>query len=127
MMNEGYEGLGKTGDVTAPASDATVTLYTSVATSVAGRGRRHKSVVLSMYSSHASADQGVIFEESDNGGTDWRTTKRRYLPATTRRKWRFRPSSPEWRIRYTNSTNTLTAFQWSLVADPYNDIADPRP
>lgn len=125
-MNNGYVVLGKTGDVTTPASGATATLYTTTGTVTAGRGQRWKLVVLNMYSSHLSGASGVIFEESDNGGTDWRVKSRRFLPATTRRTFVFRPSAPEWRIRYTNSANTLSAFQWSLMGDESDDKPTPQ-
>lgn len=140
-MNTGYEVLGKTGDsiynvstdaaVTQPASGVTVDLFdtTKIRTrtaSAVGRGQRRKRLILNLYSSHLSAASGVTFEESDDGGSNWRVKNRRFLPATTRRRFVFRPTAPEWRVRFANSANTLTAFQWSLLADDDDDTAEPQ-
>lgn len=127
-MNNGYVLLGKSGNVTAPAAEATVTLYSSTANvGAVGRGQRFKALHLNIYSSHASGASGVVFSESNDGGTNFEVKNRRFLPAAVYRRFTFRPKSPEWKIAFTNSASTLTAFRWSLMGDEGDDSAESQP
>ena len=105
-----------TGQISAPARGATLTLL-STSTTNSAEGTRWKKLILSAYSSHVSAADGVLFEESIDG-TNYRTLVSYTLAATTYTKYYVTVSAPILRVKYTNSANTLTAFELSLMGDP---------
>ena len=121
-----YDVLAKTGDIvnnvsTTPGSGATVVLYQSNLPGAARRGSRFKMIVLNITSSADSGANGVIFEESDDGGTNWDTLPQTftYLTASGRVKTYCKISAPEFRVRYTNSAAVLSTWRFSLLGDNY--------
>jgi hypothetical protein len=121
MHSTGFDVLSKTSDVAAPASGATVTLFSSTANnSAVGRGARFKKLILNLESSHDSAANGVQVSESDDDGTTWKTVyTRTYTQATDGRLKLVvnELGAPEIRVQYVNSANTLTTWRYSLLAD----------
>lgn len=106
------------GDQAKPGSSATITLWESdpAATSNTRLGLQHKRVVVNLYSSHASATDGLSFEES-NDNTNWRVLVTYTLAATTYSKYYVAMCAPFTRVRYTNSANTLTTWESAVLGD----------
>jgi hypothetical protein len=126
-MYEGYHLLSKTSDVAQPASGATVTLFNSTANSGAiGRGARFKTLVVNVQSSHDSAANGLVIEESDDDGVTWTAIYTKSYVAATDLRFKVRTgaiSAPELRVRFTNSANALTTWRFSVLGDPYFTLA----
>lgn len=116
------------GEQAAPASGATITIWDSTANfgdAAAGfppYGAEYRRLLLDLYSSHASATGGVIFEGSADG-TNWDFSEVYDLAATTATVVNYHVRTPHVRVRYTNSANTLTGWRMSLVGDTAS--ADP--
>lgn len=106
-----------TGDLSAPAAAATQTIYDSGANGV-NRGARFKSLLLTLYSSHVSGTDGVKFQRTVDGGTNWRDIVTYTLPATTLTTYIVDVNYDRWRVTYTNSSNTLTTYEMELLGDP---------
>ncbi len=113
VNKKGYTILAMTGDVATPASEATVVLWTSEN----NNGRAWKAIVANIYSSHVSATDGLMFEESNDGGTTWETLVTYTIAATAYSKREVQVSAPMVRVRYVNSANTLSAFRFSVLGD----------
>lgn len=103
--------------ISPPGSGSTITLWSSEA-AVTRRGCRWKRVVANIFSSHASAANGLIFEESSDDGANWQTLVTFSILAATYTKNVVAFSAPGARIRYINSANVLTAWQMSIMGDP---------
>ncbi len=120
---DGYEVLAKTGakvngvDTTLPTTGVTLVLYQSNLPSAAGRGARFKMLIITLYSSHASAANGVTADESHDGGSNWDNVSTTSLAATTATKVYVKVSAPELRVRFANSANNTTTFRYSIVGD----------
>ena len=106
------------GEQSPPASGATITIWESAAnTNSAYSGTRWKRLILNIYSSHDSAANGVEFEESADN-TNWRDlTTYTYANSDGLTKYSIAVSAPFIRVKYTNSANTLTAWEMSLLGD----------
>jgi len=124
-MDKGYVTLARgvaspaagSGEQSAPTSGETKTIWASNTNmNSAYAGTRWKRLILSIYSSHASATDGVKFEESADG-TNWRSLVTYTLSATTYTKYIVAPAAPYVRVRFENSANTLTSWEMSLLGD----------
>jgi hypothetical protein len=122
-MLEGFVVLSKTNNVTAPASGATATLFTTVPTgqTAAGRGARYKKLIINVESSADSAANGLVVAESDDGGTTWKTVyEATYTASGGRLKVVINEiGAPELRVTFANSAATLTTWRFSVLADCY--------
>lgn len=100
----------------APAAAATITLWDANANVAVPwpAVSAFERIALNIYSSHVSATNGVIIETSGDG-TNWRTYATYTLPATTNQTYDIPVTQPFMRIRYTNSDNTLTAWEMSVM------------
>ena len=106
-----------TGEQAAPTSGQTITLWSSADNvSASHAGARWKRLVINVYSSHASATDGLKIEESQNN-SNWRTLKTYTIAATTYTKNYVAVSAPFVRATYENSANTLTAWEMSVLGD----------
>ena len=106
------------GDQAAPGSGATITIWSSASNASGQRGgARFKRLVLNLYSSHASATNGVVFAESNDGGTTWRTLTEATLATTTYTKYDVAVSAPAVRVTFENSASTITTWEMSLLGD----------
>jgi len=120
---DGYEVLAKTGakvngvDTTLPATGVTLVLYQSNLRAAEGKGARFKMLILNLYSSHASAANGVTVDESNDGGSNWDNVFQTTLVATTATKAYVKVSAPELRVRFANSANNTTIFRYSIIGD----------
>ncbi len=115
-----YAVVSKTGNVAAPASGATVTLWDSLAQAAGNSGSRAKAIVVNVESSHDSATDGVQISESDDNGTTWKTVyTRTYTVAVDGRlKLVYKLiGAPDVRVRYINSANALTTWRYSVLVD----------
>jgi hypothetical protein len=117
------------GYIAAPGSGATITLWQSAPTpsndrrSIGpNRGRRFKRLVVNIYSSHASAVNGLAFQESQDE-TNWRDVVTYTIAATTYTKNYVAVSAPFVRVVYTNSAAVLTAWEMSVLGDAYERAA----
>lgn len=111
-------GASNPGDLAAPASGATQTIWSSDSNHNGQRGgARFKRLILNLYSSHASATDGVKVQESSDGGTTWRTLVDETLAATTYTKYDVAVSAPAVRVTYENSASTITTWEMSLLGD----------
>ncbi len=122
MTEDGQELLAKsfgTGAVAAPGSGATITLWASNANngSVYTTTSLYKRLIVNIYSSAASAASGLTFEESNDGGTNWRTVVSYTIAATTYTKNYVSVSAPYVRVRYVNSASVLTTWEMSVLGD----------
>lgn len=124
----GYVVISKTGNVSAPASGATVTLYDStlLASSTQlvprGTGARWRRIIVNIESSHDSAANGLKVLESDDGGTTWSAIAQRTYTQAVDGRLKFitvTTSAPEVQVTYTNSANTLTTWRYSVLGDLY--------
>lgn len=105
--------------VAAPGSGATVTLWLSTDNSrLAMQTARVKRLIINVYSSHASAANGLQIDESNDGGpTNWRNVVSYTVAATTYTKNYVAVSAPYVRVRYVNSANLLTTWEYSVLTD----------
>lgn len=105
------------GAVAAPASGATITLWSSSGNVVqATQGARYKRLVINVYASHLSAASGLQIDESvDN--SNWRNVVSYSIAATTYTKSYVSVSAPFVRVRYVNSANTLSTWEMSVLGD----------
>lgn len=114
-----------TGQISAPASGQTITLWASSPggdQQLAGTkpsGVRWKRIIVNIYASHASAASGLDFQESVDGVT-FRTNTAYSISATTYTKNIVSMSAPFLRVRYTNSANPLTTWEMSVIGDEYD-------
>jgi hypothetical protein len=120
-MNEDAQQLLATsfgsGAVAAPVSGATITLWSSIGNvTQATQGARYKRIIASIYSSHASAANGLSFQESVDA-TNWREVIAYSISAATYTKSYVSMSAPFLRVRYTNSASTLTTWEMSVLGD----------
>lgn len=113
------------GYVAAPGSGATITLWQSAPTpntdrrSIGpNRGRRFKRLVVNVFSSHLSAANGLVFQESQDE-VNWRDLITYSIVAVTYTKNYVAVSAPFVRVTYANSANVLTAWEMSVLGDAY--------
>tara|TARA_R110000868_G_scaffold85529_4_gene240558 strand:+ start:1363 stop:1758 length:396 start_codon:yes stop_codon:yes gene_type:complete len=110
-------GTEDPGLVAKPASGATITLWSSASNQNSSfGGPRFKRLIVSIYSSHASAASGLAFQESHDG-TNWRDLVSYSISATTYTRSDVAVAAPYVRVRYTNSANTLTTWEMSVLGD----------
>lgn len=108
---------GVTGDSSMPGSGATVTLWTSDSNNQTRNDTPHwKMIIVNIYSSHASAANGLQFDESNDGST-WRNLVSFSIAATTYTKNMVQVSAQYVRVRYVNSANVLTTWEMSIIGD----------
>ena len=110
--------------VAAPGSGATITLWDSTANSSGSKfmspyGVRYKRLVVTIYSSHVSAASGLQFDESTDGGANWRNIVSYTVAATTPTINYVSVGNHNIRVRYVNSANVLTTWEMSVVGDEY--------
>lgn len=104
------------GEQSAPASGATVTLWDSGDNNAgASRGARYKRYGVTIYSSHASAAVGLKFQRLIDG--NWRTVYEVAIAATTVTETYVAMLGSRHRITYANSANTLTAWEAEVFGD----------
>ena len=107
------------GEQSPPGSGATITIYDSTA---GNNGLQFSTpvpfsrLVLSINSSANSAASGVIVEGSEDNGTNWdaMTAAQTYLTGSGLTAYDIAVTSPQVRIRYTNSASVLTTWRMSL-------------
>lgn len=100
--------------VSAPGSGATISLWTSSATATSNA--RIKRVIVGIYSSHASAANGLQFDVSvDN--SNWRNLVSYSIAATTLTINYVATAAPFLRVRYVNSANALTTWEMWVETD----------
>jgi hypothetical protein len=123
LATRNLAGDASAGIEAAPGSGATVTLYDSGATDdpkIKPLGAVWKHVCLTIVSSHDSAANGLVLEEhrGDAAGT-WDATSFAETYAAANGLWKYYidPGARRWRLRYTNSANTLTAFRSEVLGD----------
>lgn len=109
-------GTGARGDIVAPGSGSTVTLWDSGNYT----GGKYKLLIVSIYSSHASAANGLQFDESWDEGANWDNIVSYTVAATTFTKNMIVVSAPRVRARYVNSANVLTAWRGGIMGDVYD-------
>jgi hypothetical protein len=107
-----------------PTSGQTITLWSSEGTvgpvqANADRGARWKRIWVNIYSSHASAADGLSFEETNDDGVNWDVNVSYTIAATTYTKVSVAVSAGGLRIRYTNSANTLSAWRFGVLGDSF--------
>ena len=123
LLEGGYQvlaklGLATTGKVDKPASGATITLWSSTTNGTKGAGRHYKGVYINIFSSHASAANGLTVEESSDEGTTWDAVATgTSISATTYTKTYVKVSAPEVRVRYANSASVVTTWRGSVMGD----------
>lgn len=108
-----------TSEQAGPAANATITLYDSTQDKPAGHARARPTqftrVTWNLLSSHDSAAGGVFIEESADG-SQWDSVQTGTYPATYSAAtgaavYDIFISKPYFRLRYTNSNNSLTKWQ----------------
>ncbi len=77
---------------------------------------RYRRLIWTVYSSHASATNGVSFEGSVDG-TNWDLLDQYTLAATTATTYIYHVRTRHVRLVFTNTNGTITAFRASLVGD----------
>lgn len=103
-----------------PASGATITIYDSTKDTPTGLSSPvplpFSRLVLNIYSSNDSAASGVVFNVSSDGGAHWRQkSAQTYSAASGLATYDVGTSGVNAiQIQYTNSANTLTAWEMSL-------------
>lgn len=101
----------------APGSSATVTLFRTTADGFADGSfaTTYCRYMLSVYSSHDSGSSGLTFQASVDG-TNWRTveTAATYANSNGLSTYDYLIKFPHLLIQYTNSANTLTAWEVAL-------------
>jgi hypothetical protein len=121
-------GTAANGYVAAPASAATITIYDSgsneaqqqLQVTTGSKGTRFKRVIMSSTSSHDSGASGVSFQASFDNGANWDVVVTYTDTAAGAPNIHYvSVAFPRWRIRYTNSANTLTAWRGCVVGDEY--------
>ena len=106
------------GAVAAPASGATITLWSSDGNAnIPTQAARYKKLIINLYVSHLSAASGLQVDESNDGGTTWRNLASYSIAATTYTKTYQTVSAPHVRVRYVNSANTLSTWELSVLGD----------
>ena len=106
------------GAVAAPGSGATITLWSSAGNiSVATQGARWKRIIVNLEVSHASAANGLQFDESADG-TNWHNVVSYSIAATpTYTKSYVSVAASFVRVRYVNSANVLTMWRMEVLGD----------
>jgi len=105
------------GDLAAPTSGQTITLWQSNSNvNSTWGGPRWKRLIINIYSSHASAANGLTIDESVDG-TNWRNVTSYTISATTYTKNYVAVSAPYIRVQYQNSANTLTTWEMAILGD----------
>lgn len=125
MGDDGYTLLRKgvttvtagTGEMTKPASGETITLWDSGSNNPgANRGNRYKRLGVFIYSSHASAASGLVFQRT-NDGTNWRDIVAYSVAATAETENWVAVGATRVRVTYANSANTLTTWEMEVLGD----------
>ncbi len=116
-------GVAADGYVVAPGSGAAITLWDSAPTVKQADGERYKRVIVSVFSSHASAASGLSFQETWDDGTNWDELVAYTVSAATYTKEVVAMSAPRVRVRYTNSASVLTAFRGGVIVDEYDNAS----
>ena len=120
---DGYEVLAKTlakvngVDTTLPTTGVTLVLYQSNLPNARGAGARFRTLIITLFSSHASAVNGVTVDESHDGGSNWDNVSTTSLAASTATKVYVKVSAPELRVRFANGANNTTVFRYSIIGD----------
>lgn len=113
-------GTAANGYVAAPGSGATITLWDSGSNDASGtKGARWRRLIISTYSSHVSATNGLTVDESWDNGTNWDNVGSYTVSATTYTKTYASVAAPRVRVRYANSANVLTSWRGGIVGDEY--------
>jgi hypothetical protein len=107
------------GEQSPPGSGATIVIYDSTANN---NGLQFSTnvpfsrLVLSINSSANSAASGVIIEGSEDNGANWDAMQaaQSYVSASGLTQYDILVTSPQVRIRYTNSAAVLTTWRMSL-------------
>lgn len=109
-------GAAGSGTEAPPASAATITILdTSSAPSVFKSGVPFQRIQLNVYSSHDSGASGVVFSSSFDNGTNFRTQDTdTYLNADGPTTFDYLMKGRHVKIAYTNSANTLTAWEMEV-------------
>jgi len=125
--NPGQELASASGiqaNVAAPASGATVTLWLSTDDRKPQQTARLKRLIVNVYSSHVSATDGLQIDECHIANADgtpvstsWRNVVSYTVAATTDTKNYISVSAPFLRVRYVNSANALTTWEYSVLTD----------
>lgn len=109
--------------VTAPASGATITLWTSPTNSLLPTlpepiGVRYKRIIVGLFVSHASLASGLQFDVSVDA-VNWRNLVSYSIAATTLTENYVSTAAPHLRVRYVNDANTLTTWEMWVIGDEY--------
>ena len=105
-----------------PGSGATVTLIDTTANG--GSWGRIKRIRFSIFSSHVSAANGVTIDGTDDRGTNWDNIAQSTLAATTPTIITQNMNAyPDFRVRYVNSANNLTAWRFAIIGEAYDQAA----
>lgn len=120
MIEDGQELLATSyggAAVAAPGSGATITLWSSAGNvASATMGARYKRIIVGVYSSHASAANGLQFDVSvDN--SNWINYISYSVAATTPTVQFVAMPAPFQRVRYVNSANVLTTWYMWVIGD----------
>lgn len=113
------------GEQSPPGNAATITIYDSTGGSTTGRDPNGAQfftpvpwsrLVLSIKSSADSGASGVLFEGSEDAGLNWDAMQagQTYLTANGLTQYDVLVTSPQVRIKYTNSAAVLTTWRMSL-------------
>ena len=127
MDNPGQElasAAGVQANVAAPGSGATVTLWLSTDSFKPEQTARIKRLIINVYSSAASAANGLQIDENNNANADgtpvsasWRNVISYSISATTYTKNFVAVSAPFVRVRYVNSASVLTNWEYAVLTD----------
>ncbi len=114
-------GTAAQGFVPAPGSGATITIWDSGNNDPSSsRAVRFKRLIYTNSSSADSGASGVVFQESADNGTNWKTIVSYTDTAVGAPNIRYVSISfPRVRVTYTNSAAVLTEWNGSLVGDEY--------
>lgn len=113
-------GTAAQGFIAAPGNGSTITIWDSNAGGKSPNGgARFKRLILDNFSSHASAANGVSFEESSDDGANWEVLIQYTQTAAGYDKRYVSVSAPRVRLQYINSAAVLTAWRGCLIGDEY--------
>lgn len=113
------------GEQGAPASGATVVLLDTTANTngllpVVDAGARIKRIrIVGLFSSHISATNGLTIDTTSDGGTNWDNLFQATVAATAVTNVSQGNLGANFRVRYVNSANTLTAWRFTILGDPF--------
>lgn len=105
------------GEQAAPGNAATITIIDTTLGPAGGevtRASRFARMVLSIYTSHISAVNGLKIYFSQDG-TNWRLYDQQTVAATTESVYDIPVMSRHIKITYENSANALTAWEMCLL------------